>query len=102
MLQNPMLNLFEIKRHSAKFYLASGLGCSLILIIGMSMTYVFWQLGVEESIFTNHLTTSVLLTDQLALVGAAAPWALISINWLACRVGIKRWRKFSKKHFGEV
>jgi ABC-type transporter Mla maintaining outer membrane lipid asymmetry permease subunit MlaE len=100
--QNPMPKYFELQKRPAKFYLAILLGCSVILTIGGAMTYIFWQLGIEEKIFTNQFTTSVLLTDEIALVGAAAPWALISINWLACRVGIKKWHNFSKKTFGEI
>jgi len=86
--------MLDKKKYPVQFYLISGIGSGLILSFTIGMTYVFWKYGVEQNIFTNNYSTSVLLTDSLYTATGAAPLALISVNWLACRIGIKQWRKF--------
>ena len=96
---NDLSLMFDKHTYSPKFYLVSSLGAAAIILGAMLMTYVFWKLGVEQNIFIEHFSTSVLFTDGLEIAGSATPWALISINWLACKMGIRRWRKIMKKRF---
>lgn len=90
----------EKKKYSKKFYFLSGVGSGLILFLAILITWTLWQKGVEQAIFTNHFATSVLFTDSLTSAGSAAPWALISINWLACKSSIKGLRKYLAKKLG--
>jgi hypothetical protein len=91
--------MFDKRKYKAKFYLVSGVGAGLILSLALGLTYFFWQLGVEEKIYANHMTTSVFFTEGLSVAGAATPWALISINWLACKTSVSKWRKYVKRKF---
>lgn len=91
--------LLDKKKYSAPFYLVSGVGASLILVLGIATTYALWQVGVKEDIFTSNFATSLFLTDTLRTASGAAPLALVSINAFACRMGVKRFRKWAKHHF---
>ena len=74
-------------------------GVVLILAIAGLITYYLYQNNVEDSVFTNNYTTSVLFSDSLATSSGAAPWALLSLNWFACRAMIKRWMAFIRARF---
>lgn len=74
--------------------LLSGLGTGLILSLGIGLTYELYIHGIENKVFTNNYTTSVLFSDTLASSTGAAPMALAGLNWFLCRMSIKKWRKF--------
>lgn len=74
-------------------------GTGTILSLALAVTYVLYQFNVEERVFTNNYTTSVLFSDSLATSSGAAPWALLSLNWFVCRSMIKRWLGFAKAYF---
>lgn len=93
------MKLFDTKKYNPKFYIFSGVGSALILVLSLGATYWLWQQGIKENIFPETFSTSVMLSDTLASMNTAAPWALISINWLACRTLIKGWRRKVKRWF---
>lgn len=91
-----------IKKKTNK-HLTTGImvaGVILILSIAGVITYFLYQNNVEDQVFTNNYTTSVLFSDSLASSSGAAPWALLSLNWFACRAMIKRWMVFIKARLG--
>jgi hypothetical protein len=79
------------------FVLVNGFGATLIISLAIAMTFVMWRHGVEQGIFLNNYSTSVLFVDSLKGVGAAAPWALLSINGLIAKLSLRSWRSFLKK-----
>lgn len=79
--------------------LLKALGVIFILGLALGVTYFLYHQNVEEQIFTNNYTTSVLFSDSLASASGAAPWALLSLNWFLCRSAVKRWLGFIKKRF---
>lgn len=81
-------------RRNWKKEVLNGLGSGLILGGALLSTAVLYQYGVEDKIFTNNLTTSVLFSDTLSTANGAAPWVLMSFNWFLCKAGLKRWRRF--------
>lgn len=74
-------------------------GSATILGLAGVITYVLYQHDVQEQVFTNNYTTSVLFSDSLATSSGAAPWALLSLNWFACRAMMKRWLGYITKRF---
>lgn len=76
-----------------------GIGTGVIMAGALIVTYTLYQNNVEEQVFTNNYTTSVLFSDSLASASGAAPWALLSLNWFVCRAMIKRWLSFITKRF---
>lgn len=75
-------------------------GSSLILTLAVVISLGLYENGIEKDVFTNNYTTSVLYSDSLTTMSGAAPWALLSLNWLVCRSAIKRWLQLIRKHFG--
>ncbi|MFA4815556.1 MAG: hypothetical protein WC924_05935 [Candidatus Gracilibacteria bacterium] len=88
----------ETKKHLLRTGLR-GVGVGIILAGALALTYVLYQNNVENQVFTNNYTTSVLFSDSLATASGAAPWALLSLNWFVCRSMVKRWLRFIKKRF---
>lgn len=88
----------EHKKHLLRTGLR-GVGTGIIMASALVVTYVLYQNNVEEQVFTNNYTTSVLFSDSLASASGAAPWALLSLNWFVCRAMIKRWLGFITKRF---
>lgn len=91
-----------MKKKKTNKQLANGimiLGILVILTIAGVITYFLHQNNVNEQVFTNNYTTSVLFSDSLASSSGAAPWALMSLNWFACRAILKRWILFIKNYF---
>ena len=88
--------MFDKKKYSAKFYVLSGVGAGVILSFAIIFTIILWQNGIEGDIYSQNYSTSVFFTDGLTAGSGAAPWALISVNWLGARTGIKRWRSYLK------
>lgn len=84
-------------KHLSKFLLVGGV--ILILAIGGLITYFLYQNNVGDQVFTNNYTTSVLFSDSLATSSGAAPWALLSLNWFACRAMVNRWIGFIRARF---
>ncbi len=74
-------------------------GSLTIFTLAGIITYVLYQHDVQEQVFTNNYTTSVLFSDSLSTASGAAPWALLSLNWFACRAFMKRWSGFITKRF---
>ncbi len=74
-------------------------GVIVILATAGVITYLLYQNNVEDQVFTNNYTTSVLFSDSLATSSGAAPWALLSLNWFACRAMIQRWMAFIRARF---
>lgn len=72
----------------------SGVGTALILIITVGVTYELYIHGIENKVFTNNYTTTVLFSDTLATGTGAAPWALMGLNWFICKSAVKKWRKY--------
>lgn len=81
-------------RRNWKKEVFSGLGTGVILGTALLSTALLYQYGIENKIFTNNLTTSVLFSDTLSTANGAAPWVLMSFNWFLCKSGVKHWRKF--------
>lgn len=82
-----------------KIELLSGIGTGTILALGIVLTYILYINGVEHAVYTNNYTTSVLFSDSLTTASGAAPWALLSLNWFACKAVIKKWRSSIRKWF---
>lgn len=76
-----------------------GIGTGVIMGGALIVTFALYQNDVQEQVFTNNYTTSVLFSDSLASASGAAPWALLSLNWFLCRAMIKRWLGFIMKRF---
>lgn len=75
-------------------------GSFLILSLGILISFKLYNSSLEEAVYTNNYTTSILYSDSLAMSSGAAPWALMSLNWFLCRSGLKRWWRFISKRFG--
>ncbi len=75
----------------------SGVGTGLILSLGIGLTYELYVHGIENNVFTNNYTTSVLFSDTLANSTGAAPWAILGLNWFFCKSAVKKWRKFIRQ-----
>ncbi|QQR55102.1 hypothetical protein IPG41_00800 [Candidatus Peregrinibacteria bacterium] len=80
-----------------KIDLLSGTGTALILVLAIGVTYELYIYGIENMVYTNNYTTSVLLSDTLATGTGVAPLALAGLNWFICKSAIKKWRKFIRK-----
>lgn len=80
-----------------KLEVLSGIGTGMILSLGVIVTYELYVNGVENAVYTNNYTTSVLFSDTLTTASGAAPWALLSLNWFACKAVIKKWRGYMKR-----
>ena len=80
-----------------KIDVLSGIGTALILVLAVGVTYELYMYGIENKVYTNNYTTSVLLSDTLSTGTGAAPFALAGLNWFICKSGIKRWRSFIRK-----
>ncbi len=76
-----------------KIDVLSGLGTGLILSLAIGLTYELYLHGIENDVYTNNYTTSILFSDTLSTGTGAAPLALAGLNWFLCRTGIKKWRK---------
>ena len=87
----------EPNKHLSKGLLVGGV--IVIVAIAGLITYYLYQNNVEEQVFTNNYTTSVLFYDSLATSSGAAPWALLSLNWFVCRAMIQRWMAFIRARF---
>ena len=81
-------------KYPISFYIVSSVGCSVIVVLAICATYLLWQAGVKEQIYTSTMTTSVFFTSGLDSLGASTPWALLSLNWFACRSMIHKYRNF--------
>lgn len=91
-----------MKKKKTNIHLSKGLlvaGVVVILAIAGYITYYLYQNNVDEQVFTNNYTTSVLFSDSLATSSGAAPWALLSLNWFVCRALIQRWMGFIRSRF---
>ncbi len=91
-----------MKKTTTKKHIGTGLkwfGTASILSLALVLTWVLHQHGIEDDVYTNNYTTSVLFSDSLASASGAAPWAMLSLNWFVCRAMIKRWLLFVKKRF---
>lgn len=84
---------------SLKKHLLLVFGTGFILILALGITLLLHQNNVEDQVYTNNYTTSLLFSDSLASASGAAPWALISLNWFVCRSAVKRWISYVKKQF---
>jgi Na+/glutamate symporter len=71
----------------------SGIGTGLILSLAIFLTYILYQHGIENKVFANNYTTSVLFSHSLATGTSAAPMALAGLNWFFCKTAVKKWRK---------
>jgi len=85
------------KKNSLRFHLLSLGGSLLILAVIVGISYEFYIYGIENKVYTNNYTTSVLFSDTLRTATGAAPLALFSLNFFICRTLIKKWRKFVKR-----
>lgn len=74
-------------------------GTAIILALALGITWVLHENNVEDQVYTNNYTTSLLFSDSLASASGAAPWALISLNWFVCRSAVKRWIAYVKNQF---
>lgn len=81
-----------------KIDVLSGIGTALILVLSVGITYELYMYGVENNVYTNNYTTSVLLSDTLASGTGAAPFALAGLNWFFCKSAIKTWRRFIRQN----
>lgn len=75
----------------------SGIGTGLIVSLALFATYELYIHGIENKVFTNNYTTSVLFSDSLAASTGAAPMALAGLNWFICKSAVKKWRKAIRK-----
>ena len=74
-------------------------GCGLILVLALGISFKLYNSSLEDTVFTNNYTTSVLYSDSLTVSSGAAPWALMTLNWFLARSALKRWWHFITKLF---
>lgn len=74
-------------------------GCGLILVLATVISLKLYNSTLEDAVFTNNYTTSVLYSDSLTVSSGAAPWALMTLNWFLARTALKRWWHFVTKYF---
>lgn len=87
-------------KYPLRIQISSGLGTGLILSLGILVSYGLYTQGMENKIFANNYSTTVLLSDSLtSKTGAAAPWALFSLMYFVCRSSVKKWRRFIFRNF---
>lgn len=75
------------------------LGAILILLATGLVSYELYLHGIENKVYTNNYTTSVLFSDSLVASSGAAPLALFSLNFFFCRSLIKKWARLIKRKF---
>ena len=74
-------------------------GSGLILVLAIGISFKLYNSTLEDAVFTNNYTTSVLYSDSLTVSSGAAPWALMTLNWFLARSALKRWWQFITKYF---
>jgi hypothetical protein len=90
-----MLDKATYKKH---FYLISGVSSALIISLAIGLTWLAWEMGLNNALMTENLSTSLINQEVIKQAGTAAPWALMSLNWFVCKETIKKWRAFLKRH----